>query len=58
MKEKIGVKDPFVHLLLKELTNREKLVLIDTSLTLYDVIKDRDLLILTILEEKERIINR
>lgn len=57
MKEKIGVKDAFVHLLLKELTNREKLVLIGTSLALYDEIKDRDLLILAMLEEKERIAN-
>ena len=52
VKEKTGFKDSFIHLLLSRLTHREKLVLLATSLALYDEIKDRDLLILAILEQK------
>ena len=52
VKEKTGFKDSFIHLLLSRLTHREKLVLLTTSLALYDEIKDRDLLILAILEQK------
>ena len=52
VKEKTGFKDSFIHLLLSRLTHREKLVLLTTSLVLYDEIKDRDLLILAILEQK------
>ena len=52
VKEKTGFKDSFIHLLLSRLTHREKLALLATSLALYDEIKDRDLLILAILEQK------
>ena len=52
VKERTDFKDPFIHLLLSRLTDREKLELLATSLALYDEIKDRDLLILTILEQK------
>ena len=52
VKERTDFKDPFIHLLLSRLTNREKLELLAASLALYDEIKDRDLLILTILEQK------
>ena len=52
VKEKTGFKNSFIHLLLSRLTDREKLVLLATSLALYDEIKDRDLLILAILEQK------
>ena len=52
VKEKTGFKNSFIHLLLSRLTHREKLVLLTTSLALYDEIKDRDLLILAILEQK------
>ena len=51
-KKKTGFKDSFIHLLLSRLTHREKLALLATSLALYDEIKDRDLLILAILEQK------
>ena len=57
VKEKTGFKDSFIHLLLSRLTHREKLVLLTTSLTLYDEIKDRDLLILAILEQKNCMFN-
>ena len=52
VKERTDLKDPFIHLLLSRLTDREKLELLAASLALYDEIKDRDLLILTILEQK------
>ena len=52
VKEKTGFKNSFIHLLLSRLTDREKLALLATSLALYDEIKDRDLLILAILEQK------
>ena len=52
VKEKTGFKNSFIHLLLSRLTHREKLALLATSLALYDEIKDRDLLILAILEQK------
>ena len=57
VKEKTGFKDSFIHLLLSRLTHREKLVLLTTSLALYDEIKDRDLLILAILEQKNCMFN-
>ena len=57
VKEKTGFKDSFIHLLLSRLTHREKLALLATSLALYDEIKDRDLLILAILEQKNCIFN-
>ena len=57
VKEKTGFKDSFIHLLLSRLTHREKLVLLATSLALYDEIKDRDLLILAILEQKNCMFN-
>ena len=52
VKERTDFKDPFIYLLLSRLTDREKLELLAASLALYDEIKDRDLLILTILEQK------
>ena len=52
VKEKTEFKNSFIHLLLSRLTDREKLALLATSLALYDEIKDRDLLILAILEQK------
>ena len=57
VKEKTGFKDSFIHLLLSRLTHREKLALLATSLALYDEIKDRDLLILAILEQKNCMFN-
>ena len=57
VKEKTGFKDSFIHLLLSRLTDREKLALLATSLALYDEIKDRDLLILAILEQKNCMFN-
>ena len=57
VKEKTGFEDSFIHLLLSRLTHREKLALLATSLALYDEIKDRDLLILAILEQKNCMFN-
>ena len=57
VKEKTGFKNSFIHLLLSRLTDREKLALLATSLALYDEIKDRDLLILAILEQKNCMFN-
>ena len=57
VKEKTEFKNSFIHLLLSRLTHREKLALLATSLALYDEIKDRDLLILAILEQKNCMFN-
>ena len=57
VKEKTEFKNSFIHLLLNRLTDREKLALLTTSLALYDQIKDRDLLILAILEQKNCMFN-
>ena len=57
VKERTDFKNPFIYLLLRKLTDREKLELLAVSLTLYDEIKDRDLLILAILEHKKCMIN-
>ena len=57
VKEKTDFKNTFIYLLLSRLTDREKLELLAASLALYDEIKDRDLLILAILEQKNCMFN-
>lgn len=56
LQDKVNFSEPFIYLLTKNLDSRESLDLLSSALLLSDEMKDRDLLILAITEQKERII--
>lgn len=56
LQDKMNFSEPFVYLLTKNLDAKESLDLLNSALLLSDEMKDRDLLILAISEQKERII--
>lgn len=56
LQDKMNFSEPFVHLLTKNLDSKESLDLLNSALLLSDEMKDRDLLILAISEQRERII--
>lgn len=56
LQDKMNFSESFVYLLTKNLDPKESLNLLSSALLLSDGMKDRDLLILAITEEKERII--
>lgn len=56
LQDKMNFSEPFVHLLTKNLDIKESLDLLSSALLLSDEMKDRDLLILAISEQRERII--
>lgn len=56
LQDKMNFSESFVYLLTKNLDPKESLNLLSSALLLSDEMKDRDLLILAITEEKERII--
>ena len=56
LQDKMNFSEPFVHFLTKNLDVKESLDLLNSALLLSDEMKDRDLLILAISEQRERII--
>lgn len=56
LQDKMNFSESFVYLLTKNLDSKESLDLLSSALLLSDEMKDRDLLILAISEQRERII--